>query len=55
VIGALAHVVPLGAALSSLDVFASMGVGGIIWAPITFHAVFLCLETIAALMRDQRT
>jgi hypothetical protein len=53
VIGALAHGVPLIAALSSLDVFASMGVGGVVWAPITFHIVLLCLETIAALMRDE--
>ncbi len=49
VVGALAHVAPLIAALSSLDVFAAMGALGIVWAPITFHFVFLCLETIAAL------
>ncbi|HEV3165167.1 MAG TPA: hypothetical protein VGZ22_14165, partial [Isosphaeraceae bacterium] len=49
VVGALAHCAPLIAALSSLDVFAAMGVYGIVWVPITFHIVFLCLETIAAL------
>jgi hypothetical protein len=49
VVGALAHGAPLIAALSSLDVFESMGASGIIWMPIAFHIVFLCLETIAAL------
>lgn len=49
VVGALAHVAPLIAALSSLDVFAAMGALGFVWVPITFHIVFLCLETIAAL------
>jgi hypothetical protein len=48
VVGALAHCPPLIAALSSLSVFASMGVGGIVWVPITFHLVFLCLEAFAA-------
>jgi predicted Abi (CAAX) family protease len=52
VVGALAHCAPLIAALSSLDVFAAMGASGIVWAPITFHIVFLCLETIAALYPD---
>jgi hypothetical protein len=51
-IGALAHAPPLIAALSSFDVFVSMGVLGIIWVPITFHAVFLSLETFAALYRQ---
>jgi len=49
VVGALAHGPPLIAAFSSLDVFASMGVLGIVWIPITFHFVFLSLETFAAL------
>jgi hypothetical protein len=49
VVGALAYCCPLFAAFSSLDVFASMGVGGIIWLPIAFHVVFLCLEAFAAL------
>lgn len=53
VVGALAHGPPLIAALSSLDVFASMGVLGIIWLPITFHVVFLSLETFAALSPHQ--
>jgi hypothetical protein len=48
-VGALAHCPPLIAAFSSLDVFASMGVAGMIWIPIAFHAVFLCLEAFAAL------
>jgi predicted Abi (CAAX) family protease len=52
VVGALAHCPPLIAAFSSLDVFASMGVGGIVWVPITFHIVFFSLETFAALCPD---
>jgi hypothetical protein len=47
VVGALAHGPPLIAAFSSLGVFASMGVLGIVWIPITFHLVFLTLETFA--------
>jgi hypothetical protein len=54
VVGALAHCPPLITALSSLDVFASMGVLGIIWIPITFHTVFLSLEAFAALYPNQR-
>ena len=50
VVGALAHCPPLIAALSSLSVFASMGVGKIVWLPIAFHFVFFCLETFAALL-----
>jgi hypothetical protein len=53
VVGALAHGPPLIAAFSSLDVFASMGVFGIVWIPITFHLVFLSLETFAALYPRQ--
>ena len=53
-VGALAHCAPLLAALSSLDVFAAMGVGGIVWLPITFHILFFCLETMAALYPDHR-
>jgi hypothetical protein len=49
VVGALAHCPPLIAALSSLDVFESMGAIGIVRVAITFHVVWLCLETIAAL------
>jgi hypothetical protein len=49
VVGALAHGPPLIVALSSLDVFAAMGVGGIVWVPIAFHLVFFCLEAFAAL------
>jgi hypothetical protein len=49
VVGALAHCVPLIAALSSLDVFASMGALGIVRVAIAFHLVWLCLETAAAL------
>jgi hypothetical protein len=49
VVGALAHVAPLIAALSSLDVFDAMGALGFVRVPITFHIVFLCLETFAAL------
>jgi len=53
VAGALAHGPPLIAALSSLDVFASMGVFGIVWIPITFHIFFLSLESFAALYPQQ--
>jgi predicted Abi (CAAX) family protease len=49
VVGALAHCVPLIAALPSLDVFESMGALGIVRVAIAFHIVWLCLETIAAL------
>jgi hypothetical protein len=49
VVGALAHCPPLIAALFSLDVFESMGALGIAYAAITFHLVWLCLETFAAL------
>lgn len=52
VVGALAHCPPLIAALSSLDVFKSMGALGIVWLPIAFHITFLCLETFAALYPD---
>ena len=52
VVGALAHCPPLIAALASLDVFESMGVYGIVWVPIVFHTVFLCLEAFAALYPD---
>ena len=48
VVGALAHCAPLIAALSSLDVFESMGALGIVQAAIAFHVVWLCLETFAA-------
>jgi hypothetical protein len=49
VVGALAHCAPLIAALSSLDVFESMGVLGIVRVAITFHFIWLVLETFAAL------
>jgi hypothetical protein len=52
VVGALAHGVPLIAALSSLHVFESMGALGIVRVAITFHVVWLCLETIGALYPD---
>ena len=52
VVGALAHCPPLIAALSSLEVFKAMGVFGIVWVPIAFHAAFLCLETFASLHPD---
>jgi hypothetical protein len=52
VVGALAHGPPLIAASSSLGVFTSMGVGGIVWVPIAFHVFFLCLEGCAALYPD---
>jgi hypothetical protein len=48
VLGALAHCPPLIAALSSLDVFSSMGMLRVVWVPIVFHVVFICLEGIAA-------
>ena len=54
VVGALAHGAPLIAALSSLDVFASMGALGIVRVAIAFHLVWLCLETITALYPNPR-
>ena len=53
VVGALAHCAPLIAALSSLAVFESMGALGIVRVAISFHVVWLCLETFAALYPDQ--
>jgi hypothetical protein len=52
VVGALAHCAPLIAALSSLDVFESMGALGIVRGAIAFHIFWFCLETIAALYPD---
>ena len=52
VVGALAHCAPLIAALSSLDVFESMGAVGVVRMAIAFHFVWLCLETFAALYPD---
>ena len=52
VVGALAHCAPLVAALSSLDIFESMGALRIVRGAITFHIVWLCLETFAALYPD---
>ena len=54
VVGALAHCPPLIAALSSLEVFESMGVLGIVRAAIAFHVVWLCLETFTALCPDPK-
>src|SRR6266403_5449912 len=54
VVGALAHCPPLIAALSSLQVFESMGALGIVRSAIVFHIVWLCLETVAALYPDSR-
>jgi hypothetical protein len=53
VVGALAHVPPLIAALASLAVFEAMGVLGFLWVAIAFHTVFLSLETIAAVYPDR--
>jgi hypothetical protein len=52
VVGGLAHCAPLIAALSSLDVFESMGALGIVRVSIAFHISWLCLETFAALYPD---
>jgi hypothetical protein len=49
VVGALAHCPPLIAALSSLDVFESMGALGMVRIAIAFHLVWLFLEGAAAL------
>jgi D-alanyl-lipoteichoic acid acyltransferase DltB (MBOAT superfamily) len=54
VVGALAHCPPLIAALSSLDVFASMGALGIVRVAIAFHFVWFGLEGFAALYPDAR-
>jgi hypothetical protein len=55
VVGALAHCAPLIAALSSLDVFKSMGALEIVQVAIAFHIVWLCLETGAALYPGPET
>src|SRR3979490_1045981 len=55
VVGALAHCAPLIAALSSLDVFESMGALGIVRVAIAFHSFWLGLETIAALYPARAT
>ena len=52
VVGALAHCAPLIAALSSLNVFESMGALGLVRVAIVFHVVWLCLEAGAALYPD---
>ena len=52
VVGALAHCAPLIAALSSLNVFESMGALGLVRVAIVFHVVWLCLEAGAALCPD---
>ena len=49
VVGALAHVPPLVAALSSLAAFAPLGASSLVWLPISFHLLFLLLEGCAAL------
>ena len=49
VVGALAHCPPLIAALSSLNVFESMGATGMVRFAISFHILWLSLETVAAL------
>jgi hypothetical protein len=49
VVGALAHVPPLLAALSSLAAFAPLGASTIVWLAISFHLLFLVLEGCAAL------
>jgi hypothetical protein len=53
VVGALAHGVPLIAALSSLRVFEAMGALGIVRIAIAFHIVWLCFEGTAALLPDR--
>ena len=52
VVGALAHCPPLIAALSSLDVFESMGALRLVRIAITFHFVWFFLETFAAVYPD---
>jgi hypothetical protein len=53
VVGALAHCVPLIAALSSLHVFESMGALGTVQVAIAFHIIWLCLEAFAAFIRPR--
>jgi hypothetical protein len=54
VVGALAHCPPLIAALSSLDLFASMQALGLVGVAIAFHIFWLCLEGVAALIPNAR-
>ncbi len=50
VVGALAHAIPLAAALSALSVFQSMGATMLAEVSIGFHLFWLGLETFAALL-----
>src|SRR5258705_8274316 len=52
VVGALAHCPPLIAALSSLDVFESMGALGLVRVAIAFHFLWFFLEAFAAVYPD---
>jgi len=52
VVGALAHCPPLIGALSSLDVFESMGALSLVRIAIAFHFVWFFLETFAAIYPD---
>ena len=50
IIGALAHCPPLLAALTSLPLFNALGALAGAWAAVAFHATFLIIESIAALL-----
>lgn len=54
VVGALAHCAPLIAALSSLNVFESMGALRMVRFAIAFHVVWFGLESFAALYPNPR-
>jgi hypothetical protein len=54
VVGALAHCPPLTAALSSLNVFESIGALGMVRFAIAFHVVWFGLESFAALYPNPR-
>jgi hypothetical protein len=53
IVGALAHCPPLIAAISSFDVFESMGALAIARVSVAFHVSWLCLETFAAVYPDR--
>jgi hypothetical protein len=53
-VGALAHVGPLAAALTSMPLFAELGATGLAYGAIAFHALFLLLEGAAFLATKKR-
>jgi hypothetical protein len=53
-VGALAHIGPLTAALTSIPLFAGLGATGLAYGAIAFHALFFVLEGVAFLSAQKR-